>query len=131
MNYKISFTQIRNHNAFLNSILTHAETLDCHYKKYLPAADDLPKLHATEFTSQACIVPFNDNQFLKLINSHYVYNVIHSITMCDLNQLEQDVVKFYIAGKPIIITDDDGPGNMRNVFRFRNLPTEITQQERK
>ena len=82
----------------------------------------------TEITEQSCIVPSNEadedpsygtdgNPFLKLINSHYVYNDIYSIGKFDLNQLEQDVVKFYIAGKPLIVFDD----NVRTVFRFKNL----------
>ena len=88
-----------------------------------------------EVTEQSCIVPSNgiddpsnvtdehpshgtdENPFLKLINSHYVYNDIYSIAKFDLNQLEQDVVKFFIAGKPLIVFD----GNFRTVFRFKNL----------
>ena len=98
---------------------------DCHYKKYLP--DDPPVLHLTEVTSQSCIVPADGSdgkQFLKLINSHYVYNGIQSTAEFDLVQLEQDVVKFYIAGKPSIATDSSS--SIRSVFRFRNSPTEYT-----
>ena len=50
-----------------------------------------------------------------------MYNGIQSIAMFDLHQLEQDVVKFYIAGKPLIAIDS----SIRTVFRFRNSPTEI------
>ena len=46
--------------------------------------------------------------------------------MFDLHQLEQDVVKIYIAGKPLITFD-----SLRIVFRFRNLPTENTLSENK
>ena len=96
---------------------------DCHYKIFIP--DNLPELHPSEVTNQSSIVPCNGtdgNQFLKLINSHYVYNGIRSIAMFDFKQLEQDVVKLYIAGKPVITLDD----SIRTIFRFRNLPTEIT-----
>lgn len=128
------FSQIENHNTFLRRIFTHAETLGCHYKKYLP--DKLPELLITEVTEQSCIVPSigadkdpcngtdehpshgtDENPFLKLINSHYIYNDIYSIAKFDLNQLEQDVVKIYIAGKPLIVFDS----NIRTVFRFKNL----------
>lgn len=64
----------------------------------------------------------NGEQFLKLINSHYVYNDTQSTAKFDLVQLEQDVVKFYIAGKPSIAADS----SIRAVFRFRNSPTENT-----
>ena len=96
---------------------------DCHYKKYLP--DDPPMLHPTEITSQSCIVPADGSdgkQFLKLINSHYIYNGIQSTAVFDLVQLEQDVVKFYIVGKPLIAIDS----SIRTVFRFRNSPKENT-----
>lgn len=109
----------------MNSVFTHAKSSD--YKGYLP--DKLPELHATEVTNQSCIFACSEtdeNQFLKLINSHYIYNEIHSITMFDLHQLEQDVVKIYVAGKPLITFD-----NLRIVFRFRNLPTENTLSEHK
>ena len=115
--------QIVNHNAFLNNIFAHALHSGCHYKKYLP--DNPPELHLTEVTDQNCIVPADGpdgKQFLKLINSHYVYNGIQLSAMFDLVQLEQDVVKFYIAGKPLIAIDD----GIRTVFRFRNSPTENT-----
>ena len=94
--------------------------MDCHYKKYLP--DDPPELHPTEVTGQTCIIPPDGKQFVKLINSHYVYNGIQSTAIFDLNRLEQDVVKLYIAGKPLIAIDS----NIRTVFRFRNSPTEHT-----
>ena len=96
---------------------------DCHYKKYLP--DDPPVLHPTEVTSQSCIVPsdgFDEKQFLKVINSHYVYNGIQSTAVFDLVQLELDVVKFYIVGKPLMAIDS----SIRTIFRFRNSPTENT-----
>ena len=86
-------------------------------------------MHITEVTNQSCIVPCSktdENPFLKLINSHYVYDGIQSIAMFDLNRLEEDVVKIYIAGKPLITFD-----NIRTVFRFRNLPTENTLSENK
>jgi len=115
--------QIEKHNTFLDSILTHAKNSDCHYKKYLP--DNPPKLHPTEVTSQTCIIPSNgsnEDQFLKLIKSHYDHNGIHSSAVFDLRQLEQDVVKFYIAGKPLITVES----SIRIIFRFRNSPTETT-----
>ena len=121
MIYLYSFIQIRKHNTFLNDIVTHIKTPDCHYKKYLP--DKLPELHPTEITNQSCIVPSNESnqdQFLRIINNHYVYNGTWSI---DLNQLEQDVVEIYIVGKPLIAIDN----SIRTVFRFKNMPTEITQ----
>lgn len=80
-------------------------------------------MHPTEITNQSCIVPSNESnqdQFLKIINNHYVYNGTWSI---DLNQLEQDVVEIYIVGKPLIAIDS----SIRTVFRFKNMPTEITQ----
>ena len=95
----------------------------CHYKKYLP--DNPLELHPAEVTSQTCIVPpdgSDGKQFLKLINSHYVYIGSQSTAVFDLDQLEQNVVKFYIAGKPLIAID----GSIRTVFRFRNSPTENT-----
>ena len=39
--------------------------------------------------------------------------------MFDLIQLEQDIVKFYVTGKPLIATD----GEIRTVFRFKQSPT--------
>ena len=119
----MSSKQIENHNSFLNSIYTHTISADCHYKKYLP--DNPSELHPTEVTSQACIIPSdgpNEKQFLKLINSHYVYNGTQSAAVFDLDQLELDVVKVYIVGKPLITIDS----NIRTVFRFRNSPTEAT-----
>ena len=94
---------------------------DCHYKKYLP--DNPPELHPTEISSQACIVPSDGSEgklFLKLINRHYVYNGRQSTSVFDLDHLEQDVVKIFIAGKPLIAIDS----SIRTVFRFRNSPTE-------
>ena len=117
-----SFTQIRNHNIFLSSIYTHAEASVCHYKKFLP---DILELHPTEVTNQCFIIPSSKSDkdnFLKLINNHYVYDGILSTGKFDLTELEQDVVKFYIAGKPLITSDD----RFRTVFRFKNSPTEIT-----
>ena len=49
-----------------------------------------------------------------------MYNGTCSI---DLNQLEQEVVEIYIVGKPLIAIDS----SIRTVFRFKNMPTEITQ----
>jgi len=39
----------------------------------------------------------------------------------DLEQLEQNVVACYIAGKPLIKLDD-----IRIIFRFRDSPNETT-----
>ena len=84
------------------------------------------ELHPTEVSSQACIVPSDEGSggrlFLKLINSHYIYNGRQSSAVFDLERLEQDVIKFFIAGKPLITID----GSIRTVFRFRNSPTENT-----
>ena len=90
---------------------------------YLP--DSPPELHPTEVTTQHSIIPCNETNgenFIKLIKSHCIYNCLHSIPMIDLDQLEQAVVKVYIAGKPLIIND----GGIRSVFRFKNSPTETT-----
>ena len=117
-----SFAQIRNHNTLLSNIYKHAEASDCHYKKFLP---DILELHPTEVTNQSFVVPSNKSDkdhFLKLINNHYVYDGIWSTGKFDLIQLEVDVVKFYIAGKPLITSD----GRFRTVFRFKNSPTEIS-----
>lgn len=113
--------QIQSHNAFLDSIFKHATSSDCSYKMYLP--DVLPELHPTEVTDQFCIIPCNETneeQFMKLINNYYIYNGFQSTGMLDLVQLEKDIVKLYIAGKPLIANNS----NMRRVFRFRNSPTE-------
>lgn len=113
--------QIQNHNAFLERIFRHAKSSDCHYKMYLP--DIPPELYPTEVTSQNCIIPCNGTngkQFIRLINSHYIYIGCNSAPTLDLNQLERAVVKFYIAGKPLITNDD----SIRYVFRFRNSPSE-------
>jgi len=84
-----------------------------------------PESHATEVTIQSCIVPSDgDNgqqQFLKLIKSCYMYNRNQSNPLFDLERLEQNVVAFYIAGKPLITLDD-----IRIIFRFRNSPNETT-----
>lgn len=84
------------------------------------------ELHPTEVSGQACIVPSDESSegrlFLKLINSHYIYNGRQSSAVFDLERLEQDVVKFFIAGKPLIAIDS----SIRTVFRFRNSPTENT-----
>ena len=117
------FTQIGCHNSFLNSIFGHAKDPNCHYRKYLP--DSPPESHPTEVTSQSCIVPSDGGtgkqQFLKLIKSCSMYNGVQSSPLFDLEQLEQSVVAFYIAGKPLITLDD-----MRIIFRFRDSPNETT-----
>ena len=104
----------------MNSIFGHATHS---YQKYLP--DSLPESHPTEVTSQSCIAPSDGGtgkqQFLKLIKSCYVYNGVKSSPLFDLDQLEQNVVAFYIAGKPQIQLD-----SIRTIFRFRNSPNEIT-----
>jgi len=101
-------------------MLSHAKP---YYKKILP--NNPPDLHPTEVTNHTCIVPFetDEDQFLKLIKSHYDYNGTQLSAKFNLKRLEQDVVKFYIAGKPLIVTDDS---EFKIVFRFRNLPTEMT-----
>jgi len=95
----------------------------CHYQKYLP--DNFPELYATEVTNQSCIVPSDRDtgkqQFLKLIKSCCMYNGVQPCPMFDLEQLEQNVVAFYVAGKPQIQLD-----NIRTIFRFRNSPNETT-----
>jgi len=50
-----------------------------------------------------------------------MYNGAQSNPMFDLKQLEQNVVAFYIAGKPLIALDD-----IRIIFRFRDSPNETT-----
>ena len=115
--------QIENHNAFLDCIFRHATTSDCQYKMYL--LETAQKLYPTEVTNQHCIIPCkktDEKQFIMLIHSHYIYNGFQSTGMLDLYQLEQDVVKVYIAGKPLIINDN----STRSVFRFRDSPTETT-----
>ena len=87
--------------------------------------DSPPELHPTEVTSEHSIIPCdetNGENFIKLIKSHYIYNGLQSIPMIDLDQLEQAVIKFYIAGKPLIINDS----SIRTIFRFRNSPNETT-----
>ncbi|XP_065913406.1 uncharacterized protein [Dysidea avara] len=112
------------HNSFLNSIFDHAKDTNCHYQKYLPNSP--PELHPTEVTSQSCIVPSDrrgtgKKQFLKLIRSCSMYNGVQSSSMFDLEQLQQNVVAFYIAGKPLITSND-----IKIIFRFRDSPNEIT-----
>ena len=121
----IFFVQIQNHNVFLDSIITHAATSDCHYKIYV--LETPPELYPTEVTSQNCIIPCDEKPFIKLINTHYIYNGFQSTGILDLYQLERDVVKFYIAGKPLIINDN----SIRSVFRFSNSPTETTLSPKK
>ena len=95
----------------------------CHYQKYLP--DSPPESHATEVTSQSCIVPSDGGagkqQFLKLVKSCYMYSGVQCSPLFDLDQLEQNVVAFYIAGKPRIQLE-----KIRTIFRFRNSPNETT-----
>ena len=113
--------QIQKHNDFLNSIFEHATSSDCHFKMCLPESPQ--KLHPTEVTSQNCIIPSNETDekhFVKLINSHYIYSGFQSTPVLDLLQLERAVVKFYIAGKPLIMRDS----SIRSIFRFRNSPAE-------
>lgn len=115
--------QIENHNAFLNSIFTHVTTYDCQYKIYL--LETPRELYPTEVTNHNCIIPCNktdEKQFTMLINTHCIHNGFQSTGMLDLHQLEQDVVKVYIAGKSLIINDN----SIRSVFRFSNSPTETT-----
>ena len=50
-----------------------------------------------------------------------MYNGVQSSSMFDLEQLEQNVVAFYIAGKPLITSND-----IKIIFRFRDSPNEIT-----
>ena len=50
-----------------------------------------------------------------------MYNGVQTNPLFDLEQLEQSVVAFYIAGKPLIISDD-----IRIIFRFRDSPNETT-----
>jgi len=89
-------------------------------QKYLP--DNPPEIYVTEVTSQSCIVASDgDKQFLKLIKSNNMYNGVQSSPMFDLEQLEQNVIAFYIAGKPQIWLN-----NIRTIFRFRNSPNETT-----
>ena len=117
----LCFTQIGCHNSFLNSIFGHIKDPNCCYRKYLPVSP--PESHVTEVTSQCCIVPCDGDtgkqQFLKLIKSCCIYNGANPLF--DLEQLEQNVVAFYIAGKPLIKLDD-----IRIVFRFRDSPNETT-----
>ena len=58
---------------------------------------------------------------MDLVRRCYVYNAVQHTTVIDLEQLEQDVVAFYIAGKPLITSV-----GMSMVFRFRDLPNEVT-----
>ena len=117
----MSFQQIKVHNLFLSSVSDHAKLSNCHYRKYLP--ENLTEIYVTEVTTQSCIVPYEEDngkqQFLKLIKSCYMYNGDQSSPKFDLEQLEQNVVAFYIAGKSLITSDD-----IRIVFRFRDSPTE-------
>ena len=104
----------------MTSIFSHATPS---HQKYLP--NSLTESHPTEVTNQSCIVPSVEGtgkqQFLKLIKSYYVYDGGQSSPLFDLDQLEQYVVGFYIAGKPQIQLD-----SIRTVFRFRNSPNDIT-----
>ena len=50
-----------------------------------------------------------------------MYSGVQSSPLFDLDQLEKNVVAFYIAGKPQIQLD-----SIRTIFRFRNSPHEMT-----
>jgi len=50
-----------------------------------------------------------------------MYNGVQSSPLFDLEQLEQNVVTDYIAGKPLITLDD-----IKIIFRFRDSPNEAT-----
>jgi len=110
------FLQVENHNNFLQSVFSNAKSS---YHKYL--SDHPTESHLTEFRHQDCIVPFNEadskQQFLKLIISCSSYSDTQSTQMFDFDQLEQDVVTFYVSGKSLIKLD-----NVRTIFRFRNPP---------
>jgi len=90
---------------------------NCHYQKYLP--DSPHVLYATEVSNQSCIVPSDGDggkqTFLKLIKSCFLYNDVQSSPLFDLDKLEQNIVAFYVAGKPQIQMD-----SMRTIFRFKN-----------
>ena len=121
--------QIGNHNHFLNSVFENAtKHPDCQYKKYLP--DNPSELHPVEITDHRCITPFTElkegeQQFLKLINSCFLHNDAQSTAVFDLNHLEQDVVAYYIAGKPLIKETT----SIRIIFRFRDSP-EVTLENK-
>lgn len=85
--------------------------------------ESLTEIYITEAGIQSSIVPPEEGngkqQFLQLIKSCYVYNGDQAGPLFDLIQLEQAVVKDYIAGKPLITSDD-----IRIIFRFRDSPNE-------
>jgi len=112
-NVNVLYFQIENHNVFLNGVLEHAE---CLYEKYLPL--NLPKLHPTEVTCHNCIVPPNEVDFMELIHHHYLINRAESNHLFDFDQLEQDIVIHFIAGKMQISSFNA----VRNTFRFKNPP---------
>jgi len=105
----------------LTNVFRLAKLPNCHYHKCLPESPT--NIHVKEATNQTCIVPYEADsgkqQFLKLIKSCFVYNGVQSSSMFDLEQLEQKIVSFYIAGKSVIISED-----IRTVFRFRDSPNE-------
>jgi len=78
-----------------------------------------------EVSNQSSIVPSNGvskkQQFMNLVRRYYVYNAVQRTTMIDLEQLEQNVVAFYVAGKSLITSV-----GVIMVFRFRDLPNQVT-----
>jgi len=119
--------QIENHNLFLKNVLKHSKAPNSQYRKYLP--ENLSELHPTEITDHRCIAPFNKleegkQHFLKLINSRFLHNDAQSTAMFDLHHLEQDVIAYYIAGKPLLIKE-----TIRMKFRFKDSP-EVTLENK-
>jgi len=115
--------QVESHNSFLNSVYDNAKVSNCLYQRYLPESPS--ELHLTEISNQSAIVPLNGanekQHFMNLVRRCHVYNAIQQTTVIDLEKLEQDVIAFYIAGKPLI-----GSVGVTMVFRFRDLPNEVT-----
>ena len=60
-----------------------------------------------------------------MIKSCYVYSGVQSSPLFNLVQLEQNIVAFYIAGKPHIRLD-----GIRTVFRFKNIPNETVLENK-
>jgi len=108
----------------LNSVFDHAKFANCYYQRYLPESPS--ELHLTEVTNQSSIIPFinetNEKQhFMNLVRRCYMYNAVRHSAVIDLEQLEQDVVAHYIAGKPLIQSV-----GVTMVFRFLDLPNVVT-----
>jgi len=78
-----------------------------------------------EVSNQSSIIPSNGankkQPFMNLVRRCYVYNAVQQTTMIDLEQLEQTVVAFYVAGKSLITSV-----GVTMVFRFRDLPNQVT-----